>query len=165
MTVLVAAAALDIAAAWVRFIDSARSPIAAIAALGPLLLFGLELVQVADRIRWSAHLLGGWLVVAATVGALVGLIGRLGSTDAGQRAVEAETALIRRPGRRLAIVAAMLGQPPFPLTIEVVVEIPRGSRNKYEYDEAAGVFRLDRVLSSRRVLQLRLRLHRGHAGR
>ena len=42
----------------------------------------------------------------------------------------------------------MLGQPPFPLTIEVVVEIPRGSRNKYEYDEAAGVFRLDRVLSS-----------------
>ena len=32
--------------------------------------------------------------------------------------------------------------------IEVVVEIPRGSRNKYEFDRAAGVFRLDRVLSS-----------------
>jgi inorganic pyrophosphatase len=32
--------------------------------------------------------------------------------------------------------------------LEIVVEIPRGSRNKYEYDEAAGVFRLDRVLSS-----------------
>jgi inorganic pyrophosphatase len=32
--------------------------------------------------------------------------------------------------------------------VEVVVEIPRGSRNKYEWDEAAGVFRLDRVLSS-----------------
>ena len=31
---------------------------------------------------------------------------------------------------------------------EIVVEIPRGSRNKYEYDERAGVFRLDRVLSS-----------------
>jgi inorganic pyrophosphatase len=32
--------------------------------------------------------------------------------------------------------------------IDIVVEIPRGSRNKYEFDEAAGVFRLDRVLSS-----------------
>lgn len=28
------------------------------------------------------------------------------------------------------------------------VEIPKGSRNKYEYDERTGVFRLDRVLSS-----------------
>ncbi len=36
----------------------------------------------------------------------------------------------------------------YPGVIEVVVEIPRGSRNKYEFDEAAGVFRLDRVLSS-----------------
>jgi inorganic pyrophosphatase len=36
----------------------------------------------------------------------------------------------------------------FPERIEVVVEIPRGSRNKYEFDETAGVFRLDRVLSS-----------------
>jgi inorganic pyrophosphatase len=36
----------------------------------------------------------------------------------------------------------------FPRIVEVVVEIPRGSRNKYEYDEAAGVFRLDRVLAS-----------------
>jgi inorganic pyrophosphatase len=36
----------------------------------------------------------------------------------------------------------------FPGVIEVVVEIPRGSRNKYEWDEAAGVFRLDRVLAS-----------------
>jgi inorganic pyrophosphatase len=36
----------------------------------------------------------------------------------------------------------------FPDVIEVVVEIPRGSRNKYEWDEHAGVFRLDRVLSS-----------------
>jgi inorganic pyrophosphatase len=32
--------------------------------------------------------------------------------------------------------------------MEVVIEIPAGSRNKYEYDEAAGVIRLDRVLSS-----------------
>ncbi len=28
------------------------------------------------------------------------------------------------------------------------IEIPRGSRNKYEYDEERGVFRLDRVLYS-----------------
>ena len=32
--------------------------------------------------------------------------------------------------------------------VEIVVEIPRHSRNKYEYDEETGVFRLDRVLSS-----------------
>ncbi len=37
---------------------------------------------------------------------------------------------------------------PFPDVIEIVVEIPRGSRNKYEYDEDVEVFRLDRVLSS-----------------
>jgi inorganic pyrophosphatase len=37
---------------------------------------------------------------------------------------------------------------PFPDVIEIVVEIPRGSRNKYEYDEETEVFRLDRVLSS-----------------
>jgi len=36
----------------------------------------------------------------------------------------------------------------FPGVVEIVVEIPRGSRNKYEYDEVAGVYRLDRVLSS-----------------
>ena len=36
----------------------------------------------------------------------------------------------------------------FPGTVEIVVEIPRGSRNKYEFDEETGVFRLNRVLSS-----------------
>ncbi|MGZ6339983.1 MAG: inorganic diphosphatase [Candidatus Limnocylindrales bacterium] len=36
----------------------------------------------------------------------------------------------------------------FPDVVEIVVEIPRGCRNKYEYDEKAHVFRLDRVLSS-----------------
>ncbi len=36
----------------------------------------------------------------------------------------------------------------FPNVVEIVVEIPRGSRNKYEFDTKAGVFRLDRVLSS-----------------
>jgi inorganic pyrophosphatase len=35
-----------------------------------------------------------------------------------------------------------------PPVIEVFVEIPRGSRNKYEYDEQARQFRLDRVLYS-----------------
>jgi inorganic pyrophosphatase len=38
--------------------------------------------------------------------------------------------------------------PRFPKIVEVVVEIPQGSRNKYEFDEKAGVMRLDRVLSS-----------------
>jgi len=36
----------------------------------------------------------------------------------------------------------------FPEVVEIVVEIRRGSRNKYEFDESIGVFRLDRVLSS-----------------
>lgn len=33
-------------------------------------------------------------------------------------------------------------------TIEVVVEIPKGSRNKYEYDHHTGRIRLDRMLFS-----------------
>ncbi len=32
--------------------------------------------------------------------------------------------------------------------VEAIVEIPRGSRNKYEFDHERGVFRLDRVLYS-----------------
>ena len=32
--------------------------------------------------------------------------------------------------------------------IEAVIEIPKGSRNKYEYDHASGAIRLDRVLFS-----------------
>ncbi len=35
-----------------------------------------------------------------------------------------------------------------PEVINVVVEIPQGSRNKYEYDKALNVFRLDRALHS-----------------
>src|SRR5512139_3298277 len=35
---------------------------------------------------------------------------------------------------------------PRPGCIDVVVEIPRGSRNKYEYDHVRGVMRLDRRL-------------------
>jgi inorganic pyrophosphatase len=42
----------------------------------------------------------------------------------------------------------MSSQADFPALVEVVVEIPSGSRNKYEFDEKAGVMRLDRVLSS-----------------
>jgi inorganic pyrophosphatase len=36
----------------------------------------------------------------------------------------------------------------FPSRVEIFVEIPRGSRNKYEFDEKTGVIRLNRVLSS-----------------
>lgn len=35
-----------------------------------------------------------------------------------------------------------------PDEVDVVVEIPRGSQNKYEYDKKAGIIRLDRVLFS-----------------
>jgi inorganic pyrophosphatase len=38
--------------------------------------------------------------------------------------------------------------PDWPTVIYVVVEIPKGSRNKYEYDEHGGFVKLDRVLFS-----------------
>ncbi|MBK8975551.1 MAG: inorganic diphosphatase [Planctomycetes bacterium] len=38
--------------------------------------------------------------------------------------------------------------PAAPEVVHVVVEIPKGSRNKYELDEASGLFRLDRYLYS-----------------
>jgi inorganic pyrophosphatase len=44
--------------------------------------------------------------------------------------------------------ARAVGSGAFPEVVEVVVEIPRGSRNKYEFDEATGAIRLDRVLSA-----------------
>lgn len=34
------------------------------------------------------------------------------------------------------------------LILEVMIEIPKGSRNKYEYDKERGLFRLDRMLFS-----------------
>lgn len=37
---------------------------------------------------------------------------------------------------------------PNDLWIEAMIEIPSGSRNKYEYDHERGIFRLDRVLYS-----------------
>jgi inorganic pyrophosphatase len=33
-------------------------------------------------------------------------------------------------------------------TVDVIVEIPKGSRNKYEYDREKGTFKLDRMLFS-----------------
>lgn len=38
--------------------------------------------------------------------------------------------------------------PDWPRVVYVVVEIPKGSRNKYEYDENGGFVKLDRVLFS-----------------
>lgn len=38
--------------------------------------------------------------------------------------------------------------PRAPETFNVIIEIPRGSTNKYEYDPASGLFKLDRVLFS-----------------
>jgi len=38
--------------------------------------------------------------------------------------------------------------PDVPGVVHVLVEIPKGSRNKFEYDKRLGVFRLDRVLYS-----------------
>ena len=38
--------------------------------------------------------------------------------------------------------------PGFPEVLRMVVEIPKGSSNKYEYDRELGTFRLDRVLYS-----------------
>ncbi|RMF33772.1 MAG: inorganic diphosphatase, partial [Chloroflexi bacterium] len=38
--------------------------------------------------------------------------------------------------------------PNAPETVYVIVEIPKGSRNKYEYDKKLGLLRLDRVLYS-----------------
>jgi inorganic pyrophosphatase len=44
--------------------------------------------------------------------------------------------------------ASMIGSLGDAQLIEVFVEIPRGSRNKYEFDKTRGVFFLDRVLYS-----------------
>ncbi len=35
-----------------------------------------------------------------------------------------------------------------PEVINVIIEIPKGSKNKYEFDEKLGIFKLDRVLHS-----------------
>jgi len=38
--------------------------------------------------------------------------------------------------------------PQFPGVLQMIVEVPKGSTNKYEYDPKLGVFRLDRTLYS-----------------
>jgi len=38
--------------------------------------------------------------------------------------------------------------PQFPAMVRMIVEVPKGSANKYEYDPGLGVFRLDRSLYS-----------------
>jgi inorganic pyrophosphatase len=38
--------------------------------------------------------------------------------------------------------------PDVPQTVYCIVEIPKGSRNKYEYSKSAGIIKLDRVLYS-----------------
>lgn len=39
-------------------------------------------------------------------------------------------------------------RPDYPEKIDVIVEIPRGSHSKFEYDESLGIIKLDRVLHS-----------------
>ena len=52
-----------------------------------------------------------------------------------------------RPGRGLAAGPGVEDHLRVTIEIDVVIEIPRGSRNKYEYDHARHVFRLDRPCS------------------
>jgi inorganic pyrophosphatase len=46
------------------------------------------------------------------------------------------------------LLHALPAGPDVPRVVYVVVEIPKGSRNKYEYDERGGFIKLDRVLFS-----------------
>ncbi len=48
---------------------------------------------------------------------------------------------------RKNLIILPLGKNP-PKVVNAIVEIPKGSRNKYEYDKELRVFRLDRVLYS-----------------
>jgi inorganic pyrophosphatase len=48
---------------------------------------------------------------------------------------------------RKSLIDLPLGKNP-PKVINAVVEIPKGSRNKYEYDKELNIFRLDRLLYS-----------------
>ena len=41
-----------------------------------------------------------------------------------------------------------MSQGDFPKVVRVIVEVPKGSRNKYEYDRRSGRIKLDRVLFS-----------------
>ena len=48
------------------------------------------------------------------------------------------------------------------MEFDVLVEIPKGQRNKYEVDHASGRIRLDRTLFTSTQYPGRLRLHREH---
>ena len=50
--------------------------------------------------------------------------------------------------RNIHTEAREVAQAPDRRTVLAFIEIPRGSRNKYEYDEQTGTFHLDRVLYS-----------------
>jgi inorganic pyrophosphatase len=54
---------------------------------------------------------------------------------------------------------------PEPGTVTVVVEIPKGSRNEYEYDPATGVIVLDRMLFTSMQYPADYGVHRGDARR
>lgn len=53
-----------------------------------------------------------------------------------------EVAMVNRP----ALEEVMASTPPRPEAFDVIVEVPGGSRNKYEMDKATGRIRLDRTL-------------------
>lgn len=46
-----------------------------------------------------------------------------------------------------------------------VIEIEKGSKNKYELDKETGMLRLDRILYTSHALPRELRLHPPHMGR
>jgi len=49
--------------------------------------------------------------------------------------------------------------------LDIVVEIPKGSRNKYEYDHETGAIVLDRMLFTSVQYPTRLRVHRPNGRR
>jgi inorganic pyrophosphatase len=55
---------------------------------------------------------------------------------------------MKEEGRAMNLWRELPPGPDWPKVIYVVVEIPKKSRNKYEYDEKGGFVKLDRVLFS-----------------
>ena len=45
-------------------------------------------------------------------------------------------------------VSPAIDEAPLPRAFKAIVEIPKGSRNKYELDKASGLLKLDRVIAS-----------------
>lgn len=52
-----------------------------------------------------------------------------------------------------------------PDIVNAIIEIPKGSKAKYELDKASGMLRLDRVLYSFRPLSGELWIHAAHPRR